>query len=390
MKRLVAGVLGAMMTAATLGAPLVSAGATSVPLTAPSADFCAAGFGYDSNSRRSRAGAGPSEPAPAAIKSEVEESNEVTAGTAYMVRNIRLSGGSDPGPITAVSDMVFFAATGVGGRELWKSDGTEAGTRRVKDIKLGGGSSSPYEFEAVGTLLFFSADDGAHGRELFVSDGTSAGTRVVKDIKSGVGSSEPSAMANVNGTLYFSANGQGGRELWKSNGTAAGTRRVKDLRVGPKGSYPDQIISVGSTAYFSAFDTALGDRQVWRSDGSAAGTYPLNGSEYYRSPRTLTRVGNLVYFLGDSSGCAPSTYLLRTDGTNEGTLLVTYANGEENYGDGLPAISFKSRLFLVENGDLRKSTKRGMGSSRSSRSATRAPAMKRPSWTCAAWVRRST
>ena len=361
MKRLATAILGASISAATFAAPFVSASATAPSVAAPTPQFCAADFGYDSNSRRSAADGTASIPSLAASTSEVDESDEVTAGTAYMVRNIRLSGGSDPSPITAVGATVFFAATGVGGRELWKSDGTEAGTKRVKDIKPGGGSSNPYEFEAVGTLLFFSADDGTHGRELFLSDGTSAGTRLVKDIKSGSGSSEPSAMANVNGTLYFSADGQGGRELWKSNGTAAGTRRVKDLRVGPKGSYPDQIISVGSTVYFSAFDRALGDRQVWRSDGSAAGTYPLNGPEYYRSPRTLTRVGSLVYFLGDSSGCAPTTYLLRTDGTNEGTLMVTYANGEEDYGDGLLATSFKSRLFLVEYGDLEKVNQAGNG-----------------------------
>ena len=344
----------------TLVAPLMSAGAAAPDFTERSADFCAAGFGYDSNSRRSRAGAGAPMSALAAAKSEVEESDGAIAGTAYMVRNIRFSGGSDPSPIAAVGDTVFFSATGQGGRELWKSDGTEAGTKQVKDIKPGGSSSNPYEFEAVGARLFFSADDGTHGRELFVSDGTSVGTRLVKDIKS-AGSSEPSAMVDVNGTLYFSADGQGGRELWKSDGTAAGTRRVKDLRVGPKGSNPGEIIAVGPNIYFSAFNKATGARQVWRSDGSAAGTYPLTGSEFYRSPRTLTRVGNLVYFLGDSSGCAPSTYLLRTDGTNEGTLVVTYANGEENYGDGLLATSFKSRLFLVEYGDLEKVNQAGTG-----------------------------
>ena len=98
--------------ALTMVAPVVSAGAAAPEFTELSADFCAAGFGYDSNARRSRAGAGAPMPALAAIKSEVEESDEVIAGTAYMVRNIRLSGSSDPSPITAVGDTVFFSATG--------------------------------------------------------------------------------------------------------------------------------------------------------------------------------------------------------------------------------------------------------------------------------------
>ena len=47
--------------------------------------------------------------------------------------------------MTAVGDTLFFTADdGVNGNELWKSDGTEAGTVLVKDINPGSGSSSPY------------------------------------------------------------------------------------------------------------------------------------------------------------------------------------------------------------------------------------------------------
>lgn len=49
------------------------------------------------------------------------------------------------------------------------------------------------------------AGDGTNGWELWKSDGTAAGTMLVKDIASGPTNSLPEALTNVNGTLYFIA-----------------------------------------------------------------------------------------------------------------------------------------------------------------------------------------
>ncbi len=57
----------------------------------------------------------------------------------------------------------------------------------------------------VGGLLYFNARDGVHGHELWVSDGTNAGTRMIKDINPGSASSTPFFFTGANGLVFFSA-----------------------------------------------------------------------------------------------------------------------------------------------------------------------------------------
>ncbi len=153
---------------------------------------------------------------------------------------------------TSTARFTSTANDGTHGDELWKSDGTAAGTMMVKDIGPGSSGSDPQDLTNVNGTLYFDANDGRDGSELWKSDGTAAGTVMVKDIDPGSDSSVPQDLTNVNGTLYFAANdGAHGDELWKSDGTAAGTVMVKDIDPGATGSGPSfDLTNVNGTLYF--------------------------------------------------------------------------------------------------------------------------------------------
>jgi ELWxxDGT repeat protein len=248
---------------------------------------------------------------------ELWRSDGTAAGTVLVKDTIAGSAGFGPRYLTNVNGTLFFMTfDGTNGTELWKSDGTAAGTVVVKDINPGNGTAYPSYLTNVNGTLFFRANDGTTGFELWKSDGTAAGTVRVKDINPGSSNSYPRYLTNVNGTLFFTANdGRKGSELWKSNGTASGTVLVKDINSGSGNSSPSALTNVNGTLFFSAWDDTNG-RALWKSDGSAAGTSRIASVDAIG----ITNLNGLLFFSGFD--VADGTELWKSDGTAAGTALL--------------------------------------------------------------------
>ena len=258
----------------------------------------------------------------------------VAAQTPVLVKDIYSgSNNSNPEQLTDVNGTLFFVATtgtsGTGtGKELYKSNGTSAGTTLVKDIYVGG-NSNPANLTNWNGTLYFTATDATHGTELWKTDGTTAGTVLVKDIAASTASSNPANLIVFNNALYFVADdGASGYELWKTDGTEAGTAIVTDLYTGSTDAFPSSATSrhfaiMGSYLYFMAQGSNSTGYELWRTNGTAGGTtlvkdiYTGSGHGY---PNHLKNVNNTLYFWAKTS--VAGYELWKSDGTESGTVMI--------------------------------------------------------------------
>jgi ELWxxDGT repeat protein len=163
--------------------------------------------------------------------------------------------------------MLFVADDGVHGFELWRTDGTAAGTTIVADIFPGEVSSSAYPLIRLDDRVLFWADDGVQGLELWRTDGTAAGTALALDLTPGPGAPQfaPRDVAVAGGRLHFSSPFPDlGHELISTDGTWEGTQ-VFDLVPGPGSSTPRDPAPARDRLYFSADDLVHG-RELWVVD----------------------------------------------------------------------------------------------------------------------------
>jgi ELWxxDGT repeat protein len=263
---------------------------------------------------------------PSGESAELWRSDGTAAGTRRVAVSGPVGSPSTAPTLAALGKSVVYAPN-VSPGELWISDGTAAGTRELAGAGELDGGSEPDNFLAVGGLLVFTAEQtGTSPREqLWTSQGTAASTTLLADpfFLDVLGTSGSAAYFSTN--LQVPVDGNGPRfELWKWDPTLPALALAAVL---PDAYTAAQV--AGATGFlgdlYFAFNlqppTAV-DQVVWKSDGTAAGTaVAFTLPPGYLSPQSLTALGTDLYLV--ASGPLRGNEVLRSDGTTAGTVALT-------------------------------------------------------------------
>ena len=222
--------------------------------------------------------------------------------------------------------QMFFAGTDPQhGRSLFSSDGTAAGTHWIA-------TASNDQFTIASGKLFFAGDDPYHGGEPWISDGTPAGSHLIANLADDKpGSSRPRNFVAGADRLYFVADGDSGTDVWSTDGTASGTKSV--IHATTAGELPFIVGAAGNMLYIRR------THQLVKVDGASGETLVHNfGSD--SGPTAGFTFGGRLYFLASVAG---SSQLFTTDGTDAGTLQLT----NDNLGGVLPPVWSGGQLYVI-------------------------------------------
>ena len=283
---------------------------------------------------------------------------KVTDGTAAGTQTVLTEHGNpvvNPEYLTAFNGYIYFQASGDGTgdgndnhREIWRSDGTQAGT--VLASELGSlGHSNPTSFTVMGDYLYFVANANK-GNELYRLD-KSDRYELVKDINPGGAGSTPTGLTVFEDKLYFQAwdgsipaendSSKAGNELWVSDGTEAGTSMVKNILDGH--SYPQNLTVFNDSLYFTVSSNGLEEGTLYKTQGTADST------EFVKSGVTLLTSFNdrLIYKAGTVGNSSTKVIWGFKPSTSGGFGVHNNLGAARN--PGVPA-ALSDRIMFSSNG----------------------------------------
>ncbi len=261
---------------------------------------------------------------------ELWQSDGTAAGTGLFLDLNPGTAGSFPENMAVVANTLYFSATTAGGSSaLWSSNGTATGTNMVASFDSQPVDGALFEnipdaFAVLGNTMVFAADDGTNATELWRTDGTTAGTTMIQVLSESPLSYPPSEFTAVGGKVFFVVSVGATNELWVTDATTAGTSEVATV----DGTIADAMEFDGKLAFIESTPDGTVS-SLWLSDGTASGTtevtsFPSQTNYYAQTPAMAVADGKLFITappLPSDSNAGFAT-LWVSDGTAAGTMPI--------------------------------------------------------------------
>lgn len=184
--------------------------------------------------------------------------------------------------------MVFACFKNSNDSELWRTDGTLAGTYLLKDIRPGTAYAiENYRSVVHNNKIYFVANDGINGNELWVTDGTEAGTIFLKDIIAGDDVDNIAELKVFNNKVYFVASDGNGHKIWETNGTPSGTKKALGTNSTvniERNLFYQNIYSDNEALFFTVYNNATGllELNYIKTDNTVGKILPTCDGDEYR------------------------------------------------------------------------------------------------------------
>ena len=249
--------------------------------------------------------------------------------------------GSDPSNFVNFNGATYFIADV--GSQLWKTDGTEAGTIDVLS------NTDLVVDRIIGVFqnkLVLVAFQQSSGEEIWLSDGTSLGTSQLTEIIPGAGYPSFNRFALGDNYMYFIANdGVNGSEWWVSDGTITGTYMVAALSPSSYFDISGGPVFLGDAIAFGGIANNNDRKDLWII-GPAQGQATNLTAQFPASFLTglnvssIVKFNNLLFF--DFYPGNDGVELFASDGTVAGTFMFElYPGNESSYPEGLVVMGNK-------------------------------------------------
>ncbi len=278
-------------------------------------------------------GAGSPRPMPGGLKlyvrnftsDEVDElwESDGTASGTRRVLNLRrdagesiCSGEADDLPRVVAGDFYFAAATAATGCELWRvSNGVAA---PFADLAAGGVGSSPRSFVRQGEWTLFVADLPGAPDSLWTTDGTPAGTLPAAASGKPAGALPVYLGSHSSGAYFAAETPEQGRELWFTGGAPGEFRPLGDFVPGADSSDPQRAGVVGERVYFWTSHPDRGIELNVAVPGAVRSVARVRERDFFGS---LAGAGERAVF-GADLGLGLGVELAATEGSPESTGLL--------------------------------------------------------------------